>query len=144
MVFEMKVQVKKEVKTKHFMSLRDSPIPAPLRSTLKTFGSNSQNLLQNTQSTTQNNYIYTSYFLRMQIVTDTIIVFKIMMEFIEKKKFRGRIRIFFIQYLLSQLILSLLSHAGEVLGAAALRPTAVSIFYGLGRIVLKRKSCFFL
>ena len=35
--FEMKVQVKKEVKTKHFMflSLRDSPIPAPLRSTLK-------------------------------------------------------------------------------------------------------------
>ena len=32
----------------------------------------------------------------------------------------------------------------QVLGAAVPRPTADTIFYGLARIVLKRKSCFFL
>ena len=40
-------------------------------------------------------------------------------NFIEKKKFRGRIRIFFIYHLLSQLILSLLSRAGTGFGCCS-------------------------
>ena len=39
----------------------------------------------------------------------------IWVQYIEKKKFRGRIRIFFIWYLLSQLILSLLQRRGQQL-----------------------------
>ena len=63
---------------------------------------------------------------------------------IEKKKFRGRIRISLFNISCHSLFWACLTMPVQVLGAVAPWPTADTISYGLARMVLKRKSCFFL